>query len=47
MDDVFRGPLQGECQATNINRELQGRDRLPIYKTSISTNKPYDVMARD
>ncbi|PYS17349.1 MAG: hypothetical protein DMG11_35090, partial [Acidobacteria bacterium] len=46
---MFFGDLfKVNAQATNINRELQGRDAFYQYiKTSISTNKPYDVMARE
>src|SRR2546422_2753202 len=46
---MFFGDLfKVNAQATNINRELQGRDAFYQYiKTSISTNKPYNVMARE
>jgi hypothetical protein len=46
---MFFGDLfKVNAQATNINRELQGRDAFYAYvKGSVSINKPYDLMARE
>src|ERR1051326_7906561 len=42
--DLFRN----NAQSQNINRDVQGRDAFYLYiKDSVTTNKPYDQMARE
>lgn len=46
---MFFGDLyKVNANATNINREIPGRDAFYLYlKESIASNKPYDLMARE
>ena len=44
----FGDMLKVNAQATNINREIAGRDAFYRYiRDSIAANKPYDLMARE
>ena len=46
---MFFGDLvKNNANATNVNRFTEGRDAFYLYlKDAVSTNKPYDVMARE
>src|SRR5881409_3386443 len=46
---MFFGDLfKLNANATNVNRDILGRDAFYIYiKDSVSSNKPYDLMARE